>query len=217
MRQLFFALLLLFGITPAIAQITHTAKGPVDQNAEKILKKTSQKFATDAVSFTVTMVNKDSNKKETARMTANVLYKKGKYRVSFDENIIYCDGNATWHWNKEADEVVVNKMSDTQDDLMNPGAILANYSKNFNAKFIRNDENNISIIDLTPKKAKSYYKIRLLINSNSGQLQRMEMHNYDASCGEYHISGFKSGVKVSDNDFIFPKAENPKVEIIDMR
>lgn len=218
MKRIFVMLVMLVaGMTTAMAQITHTAKGHVDQNAERILKKAEQAIASDAVSFTVTMVSKDANKKETARMKADVLYKKGKYRVSFEGNIIYCDGEATWHWNKENDEVVVNKMSDGADDLMNPASILANYSKNFNAKYIRQEENGTAVIDLTPKKTKSYYKIRLFVNANNGQLQRMEMHNYDSTSGEYQISNYKKGMKTADSDFMFPKAQNPKVEIIDMR
>ena len=198
------------------AQITHTAGGgKVDQNADKILKEAAKKFNTGAVSLTVTLVNKDGQKRETGRMKADVLYKGGKYRVTFDGNVIYCDGSSTWHWNKDVDEVTVNAMSSSEDDLMNPGAILANYSKNFNAKFIRKEENGDNIIDLTPKKGKSYHKIRVVINKNTPK--RMEMHNYDSSCGEYHISNFKTGVKCTDSDFVFPKASNPDVEIIDMR
>ena len=202
---------------PAFAQITHTAKGPVDQNAEKILKKAADKFAGEAVSFTVTMVNKDADKKETARMVAEVLYKKGRYRVTFEDNIIYCDGTSTWHWDKAVQEVVVNKMSDSGDDLMNPAMILANYSKNFNAKYIRQEDNGVAIIDLTPKQPKSYYKIRLFINATTGLLKSMEMHNYDSTSGTFQVSNYKSGVKTTDRDFTFQKAENPKVEVIDMR
>lgn len=202
---------------PATAQITHTPKGAVDENAEKTLKKALQQINNNAVSFTVTMVNKDANKKETARQKADVIYNKGKYRATFGENIIYCDGSATWHWNKDANEVVVNNMSSAEDDLMNPAGIIANYKSNFNAKYIRKEQNGNAIIDLTPKKAKSYYKIRLTINANSGVLQKMVMHNYDSSCGEYNITNYKSGVKTNADDFVFPKAQNPKVEIIDMR
>ena len=203
-----------FGLVSA--QITHTPNGgKVDQNADKILKEASKKFNSGTVSLTVTLVNKDGQKRETGRMKADVLYNGGKYRVTFDGNVIYCDGTSTWHWNKDVDEVTVNAMSSNEDDLMNPGAILANYSKNFNAKFIRKEENGDNIIDLTPKKGKSYYKIRVVVNN--GTPKRMEMHNYDSSCGEYLISNFKTGVKSTDSDFTFPKDRNPNVEIIDMR
>ncbi len=217
MKKILLIALLVTGMMPAIGQITHTAKGAVDKNADQILKKASDKLNVGAVSFTVTMINKDASKKETARLTADVLYQKGKYRVTFPGNAIYCDGSATWHWNKEDGEVVVNPMSSSQDDLLNPGALLKNYSKNFRSKFIREEQNGTAIIDLTPLKSKSYYKIRLAIDSKSGLLKRMELHNYDSTSGEYQVSNFKSGVSVTASDFTFPKAQNPGVEIIDMR
>lgn len=217
MKRLIFALTLICSMVPLSAQITHTSNGHVDQNAQKILKKATQKINAGAVSFTVTMTNKDSNKKTTAKEKADVLYDNGKYRVTFGNNIIYCDGTATWHWNKDDNEVVVNNISASEDDLLNPAAILAKHDKNFTAKFIRQEENGNAIIDMTPKKSKSYYKIRLVINANNGILQRMEMHNYDSSCGEYQLSHFKSGVKTTADDFTFSKNKNPNVEIIDMR
>ncbi len=217
MKRLTLLLLALSTIFLANAQITHTSKGQVDQNAEKYLKKAYDKINGGGVSFSVTMVSKDSNKKETARHKADVLFNKGKYRVTFGTNVIYCDGAATWHWDKEVNEVVVNKASTAEDDLMNPAAILANYKKNFNAKFIRKEQNGNAVIDLTPKKSKSYYKIRLIVNAESGIMNKMEVHNYDSSSADYIVSSFKSGVKTSDTDFKFTKSANDGVEIIDMR
>ncbi len=217
MKRLTLLLLALSTIFLANAQITHTSKGQVDQNAEKYLKKAYDKINGGGVSFSVTMVSKDSNKKETARHKADVLFNRGKYRGTFGTNVIYCDGATTWHWDKEVNEVVVNKASTAEDDLMNPAAILANYKKNFNAKFIRKEQNGNAVIDLTPKKSKSYYKIRLIVNAESGIMNKMEVHNYDSSSADYIVSSFKSGVKTSDTDFKFTKSANDGVEIIDMR
>lgn len=216
MKKIVSILFLLALFESASAQITHTpGGGKVDQNADKILKATAKHFNENAVSMTVTMVNKNPHKQESGRMKADVIYRGGKYRVSFDGNTIYCDGSSTWHWNKEVGEVTVNKMSSEEDDLMNPASILANYSKNYTAKFIRQEQNGDNIIDLTPKKNKSYYKIRLTIINNTPR--KMVMHNYDSSSGEFIISNFKTGVKTTDLDFAFPQAQNPNVEIIDMR
>ncbi|MBP5548408.1 MAG: outer membrane lipoprotein carrier protein LolA [Bacteroidales bacterium] len=199
------------------AQITHTKDGSVDQNAEKILKKAAQKINDGTVSFSVTMTNKNPEKKITAKMEANVLYYKGKYRVSFDDNVVYCNGNEIQHWNKGTNELVINNMSEDDDNLMNPANLLANYSKNYKAKFIRQETNGNAVIDLTPKKTKSYYKIRLIINANNGIIQNMEMHNYDSSCGEYKVTNFKGGLKYNESDYTFSKSKNPGVEVIDMR
>ena len=218
MKQLiltFFGLLLWLS---ASAQITHTSSGTVDQQAKQILDKASKKVNTSAVSFSVTMVTKDSDKKETSRMNATVLFNKGKYRVSFADQVMYCDGNALWHWNKAANECVVNPLDALSgEELMNPAALLSSYSTNFRAKYIRTENDGTAVVDLTPKKARSYHKVRLLISSETGIIKRMEIHNYDGSRSEYTVSQFKSGVACKEGDFTFPRTQNPKVEIIDMR
>ena len=197
------------------AQITHTDKGSVDANAEKVLAKAQTKM-NGCVSFTVTMTSRDSDKKESGRQTAQVLFNGGKYRVTFGDQVMYCDGKNVWSWNKKAKEVVVDRMSDSDDDLMNPAKLLSSYKKNYKAKFIRKEQDGTSVVDLTPKSRKSYYRVRLLV-AESGVLKSIEMNNYDSSSAEFKVSAFKSGVKSTEADFVFPAAANKDVEVIDMR
>lgn len=201
----------------ATAQITHTAKGDIDENANKVLKKASSVFEKSAVSFTVTMINRDSQKKETARQKAEVLYSKGRYRVTSSGQTLYCDGKSVWQWDRQTNEVTVNHLAQSSDDLMNPAGLLANHSKSFKAKFIRQEDDGTAVIDLTPFKSKSYYKIRMLINSKNGYIKQMEIHNYDSSEGIYQVSAVKTGAKCTDKDFVFDAAANKGVEVIDMR
>lgn len=211
---LFVAALLVLAV-PASAQITHTAKGDVDANAQKILAKASSKFNASAVSFSVTMVSKDANKKETARQTAQVLFNKGKYRVSVADMVLYSDGKTLWQYDKAAKEVLVNVASTADDDLLNPAGLLTNYAKSYRAKYIRTESDGTNVIDLTPKKARSFHKVRLLI-SEGGVLKKMELHNFDSSSSEYTVSNFKSAVKCADSDFVFDTSTKG-VEVIDMR
>lgn len=202
---------------PLSAQITHTSSGDVDKTAQQLLKKAAAVFDSKAVSFSVTMVNFDTQKKETARATAQVLYSKGRYRVTAPQQVLYSDGKAVWHWNQEVHEVVVNALTDEEDNLVNPAHLLKSYEKNFRPKYIRTEADGTAIVDLQPKKSKSYHKLRLAINEKNGHLIRMEIHNYDGSRGEYRLSAFKTGVRCSDADFVFNAAANKGVEIIDMR
>lgn len=201
----------------ATAQITHTAKGDIDENANKVLKKASSVFEKSVVSFTVTMINRDSQKKVTARQKAEVLYSKGRYRVTSSGQTLYCDGKSVWQWDRQTNEVTVNLLAQSSDDLMNPAGLLANHSKSFKAKFIRQEDDGTAVIDLTPFKSKSYYKIRMLINSKNGYIKQMEIHNYDSSEGIYQVSAVKTGAKCTDKDFVFDAAANKGVEVIDMR
>ena len=197
------------------AQITHTDKGAVDQTANTLLKKAAAKMS-GTVSFSVTVVNLDADKKETFRHKVDILYNAPRYRVKTSELEIYCNGKAVWQLNKPNKEVVITPMTDSDDDITNPARLLSNYSKSFRAKFIREESDGTAIVDLQPMKARSYHKIRLFINSKTGLLKKMEQHNFDSSRGVYTLSNFKN-TKATDADFTFNTKANPGVEVVDMR
>ena len=197
------------------AQITHTDKGVVDQTANTLLKKAAAKMS-GTVSFSVTVVNLDADKKETFRHKVDILYNAPRYRVKTSDLEIYCNGKAVWQLNKPNKEVVITPMTDSDDDITNPARLLSNYSKSFRAKFIREESDGTAIVDLQPMKARSYHKIRLFINSKTGLLKKMEQHNFDSSRGVYTLSNFKN-TKATDADFTFNTKANPGVEVVDMR
>lgn len=197
------------------AQLTHTAQGAVDQTAAAILKKASAKMS-GTVSFSVTIVTLDADKKESFRQKVDVLYNAPRYRVKANGIEIYCDGHAVWQYNQPNKEVVVTPMSDNDDDITNPARLLANYSKSYRAKYIREESDGTAIVDLQPLKAKSFHKIRLFINAKTGLLKKMEQHNFDSSRGIYTLTGFKN-TKSKDADFTFNTKSHPGVEVVDMR
>ncbi len=197
------------------AQITHTDKGAVDQTANTLLKKAAAKMS-GTVSFSVTVVNLDADKKETFHHKVDILYNAPRYRVKTSDLEIYCNGKAVWQLNKPNKEVVITPMTDSDDDITNPARLLSNYSKSFRAKFIREESDGTAIVDLQPMKARSYHKIRLFINSKTGLLKKMEQHNFDSSRGVYTLSNFKN-TKATDADFTFNTKANPGVEVVDMR
>ncbi len=196
------------------AQITHSNQGQVDKTADALMKKAAGKFGN--VSFSVTATVLDSKKKETLRQSAQVLYCKGHYRVTVADQEIICDGTTVWQWNKSAKEVVVNNMSNDDMNLFNPARLLASYDKNFRAKYIRTDDDGTAVVDLQPRSARSFHKIRLFMVEKSGLLRRMEVHKFDSGREVYDISNFKNA-GTSASQFTFDAAKHPGVEVIDMR
>ena len=196
------------------AQITHSNQGQVDKTADALMKKAAGKFGN--VSFSVTATVLDSKKKETLRQLAQVLYCKGHYRVTVADQEIICDGTTVWQWNKSAKEVVVNNMSNDDMNLFNPARLLASYDKNFRAKYIRTDDDGTAVVDLQPRSARSFHKIRLFMVEKSGLLRRMEVHKFDSGREVYDISNFKNA-GTSASQFTFDAAKHPGVEVIDMR
>lgn len=200
-------------VVPAQAQITHSEQGAVDQKADALLKSAAAQFGN--VSFTVTASMLDAQKKENLRQTARVLYCKGRYHVSVADQEVICDGKTVWQWNKTAREVAVTNMSTDDVDLMNPAHLLKNYDKSFRAKYIRSDQ-GVAVIDLQPRSARSFHKIRLFVVEKSGLLQRMEVHKYDSSREVYEITEFKRA-STPASKFTFDPSQHAGVEIIDMR
>lgn len=195
------------------AQITHTSAGAVDETATKVLGKASDRMNSGSFRVPVTVVNYDANKKETFRQQVTITYKSPCYKVVADGIELWCDGTTLWQVNNDTREVVIDKMSASDDDITNPAALLANYQKNYRPKFIR-EENGTSIIDLQPKKGRTFHKLRLFIETATGRLKKIEQHNYDSSRGEYTFGKY-TPVKIAVEAF---KYTAPKgYEIVDMR
>ena len=197
------------------AQITHSNQGQVDKTAAAVIKKAAAKFNGN-VGFGVTATVLDGQQKQTLKQSAQVLYCKGHYRVTVADQEIICDGTTVWQWNKSAKEVVVNNMSSDDMNLFNPALLLANYDKNFRAKYIRTDDDGTAVVDLQPRSARSFHKIRLFIVEKSGLLRRMEVHKFDSGREVYILSNFKN-VGTPASQFTFDATKHPGVEVIDMR
>ncbi|MBQ8702843.1 MAG: outer membrane lipoprotein carrier protein LolA [Bacteroidales bacterium] len=195
------------------AQITHSGQGAVDQKADALLKRAAGQFGN--VSFNVTATMLDAQKKETLRQKAKVLYCKGCYHVTVADQEVFCDGKTVWQWNKTAGEVMVTNMGSDDVDLMNPARLLKNYDKSFRAKYIRTDE-GVAVVDLQPRSARSFHKIRLFVSEKSGMLMRLEVHKYDSSREVYEITEFNKA-HTPASQFTFDAAKHAGVELIDMR
>lgn len=215
MKKTLLVIMATLALIPLRAQITHASQGQLDENATAALKKAAARFEQN-VAFSVTATILDGQKKQLAKHSAQVLYHKGKYRLTMGDQEVVSDGITVWQWNKAAREVTVNKMVDDEVDLLNPGKLLANYQKNFKAKYIRTDEDGSAVIDLSPRSTHSYHKIRLFVAEKDGLLRRIEVHKYDSGREIYDISNFKR-VNTASSSFTFDTSKHPEVEVIDMR
>ena len=98
--------------------------------------------------------------------------------------------------------------------------ILKDWSAQFRAKFIRDEfQNNVqySIVDLTPKTAQSYYRIRVYIGKTSLKIAKVMVYEKDNTIYTYNIEQFKSDIPLDDKLFVFDKTKHPGVEVNDMR
>ena len=126
------------------------------------------------------------------------------------------NGTDVWHINKAAREVTVSPVPPDDDmNLLNPSAMMANSNKNFRAKYIRTDDDGTAIVDLQPRTARSFHKLRLAIDEKSGRLKRLEVHKYDSSREVYEFSNHSHAPAAST--YRYDAAAHAGMELIDMR
>ena len=215
MKRVIVLLIMMVPLLTATAQITHDARGSHDGTADEILKKAAARFD-KSVGFTATVTMTDGSGRQTMQQSARVVYSKGRYRIEAGDQELLSDGKTVWQWNKSTREVMVTAAEGSEDNLLNPAQLLAHWDKQFRAKYIRTEPDGTAVIDLQPRSAHNYHKIRLMVVEKSGLLRRMEVHRFDSGREVYEISGFKN-VSATDSQFVFDEKKHTGVEIIDMR
>jgi outer membrane lipoprotein-sorting protein len=75
----------------------------------------------------------------------------------------------------------------------------------------------VVLVDLSPKKKSSYYKIRLFLDKTTSYIQQIMMYEMDGTIITYTITKFTPNVTVDDAKFTFNKNNYPDVQINDMR
>ena len=213
-RRILFTIAAFFVVLSGYAQNT-------DGGANEMLKKVSAKYqAYTSMQFHYTLkTTKDGKTLNTSQ--GDFALKGNKYRTTFSDQTYFCDGTSIWNYQKSSNEVSVYEYDPSDDEnMMNPQIILKNWEKQFRAKYIRDEfNNNIStaLIDLTPKTAQSYYRIRLFINKANNQILRIALYEKDNTIYTYHIEQFKTNITLADSYFVFDKSKYPGVEVNDMR
>ena len=193
----------------------------VDGGANDLMKKVSQQYQKySSIQFHYTL--KTTKDDKTLGVSQGDFCLKGsKYKTNFAGVRYFCDGVSIWSYDKSANEVSIYEYDpDDDQNLMNPQRILKDWSAQFRAKFIRDEfQNNVqySIVDLTPKTAQSYYRIRVYIVKTSLKIAKIAVYEKDNTIYTYSIEQFKSDIPLDDKIFVFDKSKYPGVEVNDMR
>ncbi len=192
-----------------------------DGGATELLKKVSDKYQSySSMQFRYTLkATKDNKTLHT--ITGDFAIKGSKYRTGFNGQDFFCDGTTIWNYQKETNEVSIYDYDPEDDDnMMNPQRILKNWYAHFRAKYIRDEYvggKSVALIDLTPKTAQSYYRIRLHVDKSGNRIVRISVYDKDNTVYAYYIEQFKANVTLSDGYFVFDKSTYPNVEVNDMR
>ena len=196
--------------------------GQNTKNAKEILDKVSQKtksYSTINLTYSLVHSSPDGANDKT---TGTMLMKGKKYKLSILDNVLYCDGTTLWTHMVEEKEVVVSKADNDDSGMLNPSTVLTMYEKGFKYKFIQDrfeGSRAIYVIDLYPENVEKseYSKVRLSIAKDKSQLWKAEYFAKDGNKYTITVNTFKVNEQIPDASFVFDKAKNPGVKVIDER
>ncbi|MFW6222963.1 MAG: LolA family protein [Bacteroidota bacterium] len=190
-----------------------------DSKSREILNEASSKmqsFEDISLRFTYNMDNNVYDVHEEKSGTA--LMKGEKFRIELGGQVMMSDGKTIWTFLPDAKEVQVAGADENIEN--NPLHILSRWEENYRSKYIRQESvagHNIHIIDLVPKEGKSFFKVRLRIDSKSKQLVILTMYDKNSTTYTYIIEEFKTNTGISDSKFVFDPSKHADVEVIDLR
>jgi outer membrane lipoprotein-sorting protein len=195
-----------------------------DAKAKAILDELSTKtkaYTSIKATFSYTLENKDQKIKETQEGTVTI--KGNKYKLEIAKQEVICDGKAVYTIIKEAKEIQINNMPDPNStESINPSNIFTMYEKGFKHKY---DGEKVEggktyqIISLFPTdpKGKQYHTVKLYIDKNAKQVNKILVLSKDGNNYTYQVKSFTPNTPVEDKIFTYNSSLYPKFEIIDLR
>lgn len=179
----------------------------------------TKSYSTIDIAFTFTIENTAKKVKDTK--TGLACMKGEKYWTDYSGQEVICDGQTVWTYLKENNEVQINADDPNNDQSLNPIKLLTDYDKSYTPKFIKEETRGsiiYQIIDLTPVKAKSFYKVRLEINKPKKQVVNAIIYDKNGThTYTYSVTKFVTNKTIPDSKFTFKTADHPGVEVIDLR
>lgn len=222
MKKIFTLSLLLASFSVLMAQNASSNLGTNDPEAKKILEAVTAKFKSYSsvkAAFSLKIENSagkvQGEKKGTAYMKGN------QYKVELSDQEIFCDAKNVWTYDKNSNEVQVNKF-DASASSFTPQKIFTNfYDKDFLYKL--NGEKKeagktLQEIELTPTdKSKAFFKILAFVDKVSKTIVSTKLFEKNGNRYVYSVTTFSPNVKLDNNLFVFDAKKYPGVEVIDLQ
>lgn len=216
MKKLYLAIAFVSTGFVAMAQTTN------DPEAKKVLDAVSAKFKTfTSVKAGFSYKVENSAGKALSTKSGTILMKGTKYKVTFGEQEIFCDGKTVWNYDKTANEVTISNL-DASGGTITPQKLFTNfYDKDFLYKM--NGEKKVGTktiqeIEMTPTdKSKAFHKVYVMVDKTAKTLYSTKVLENSGSKYTYTISSMSTNTAMQDNQFVFDKTKYPGVEVVDLR
>ena len=189
------------------------------QDSKKILDLVSEEtksWKNISIDFELLYNNKDEEVFE--KKIGNVVFEQEKFKLELDNQIVVCNGEYQWIYNKESNEVQIIEY-DKNNDFFNPKRLLSIYENEYEIKndLNYNEKSNLfQKIDLFPiKNDNELLKLSLIIDVKNKRISKIEAIENVGSVITYNFLNYKFNIE--NLVFDFDTSLYDDIYIIDLR
>lgn len=141
-----------------------------------------------------------------------------KFTLQTSSTSTWYDGKTMWTYNAKNAETTLMTPTPQEVAEANPLSLVNTYSANFTAAFAKSHAKGSKTIILTPKTKKlGYQSVHVTIPDGSAFPSKLVVIPTSGQKMSVSITQVKTGQKLPDATFVYPKTKYPKVEIVDLR
>lgn len=189
------------------------------QSADELLQRLERTYNGHTgleAEFTQTMSSAYSDFQES--FSGTLLLKGNRYRVETDRQTLVTDGDVTWIYSVEDNQVLINKNVDSEEALA-VNQLFSDYASRFDATGVDTETvrgQRHFVLHLTPKDADSFFaSVTLWMRASDNILSRIEIVDQNQTTMSFDLSNVDLNARVDDRAFTFSPPAG--AEVIDLR
>lgn len=192
-----------------------------DQKAKSILDQVSQKtkaYKSITADFQFIMDNSEVDIHEENK--GKIIIQGDAYKLNVSGVEIFSDGTNQWTYMKEANEVNISDVSDTDESTINPATIFTIYEQGYTNTYLgefTSDSKKTYKIEMVPDEVKEFTRVILEVDQNTYQIVSAVMTGTDDNTYTIKVAKMNTSKDYPASTFVFNTKKHSDVDVIDMR
>lgn len=191
-----------------------------DAKAKEILDKVAQKAKTyENLKFKFEYRMQDKEHKIDNTIPGVIVMKGDMYNLQIMGRNVITNGITIWTHDPDAEEIQISNV-DKSNNSFAFLKIITSVGDKYKSKYIKSikeDGKSYEIIDLTPIKGESYYKIRVKIDNSLSSITEAVIYEKDNITYTFEVVKFEINLKLPAGYFEMKPANFPDSEVVDLR
>lgn len=189
------------------------------QSADALLEALSRTYNEHTglrAEFTQTMSSAYSDFTES--FSGTLLLKGNRYRVETERQTLVTDGNITWIYNADENQVLINQNADSEDAL-SVDQLFSGYAARFDAGRVETESlggRRHHVLHLNPKDSASFFAaVTVWMRADDNVISRIRIVDQNDTTMLFELRNVDLNARVDEQAFTFSPPQG--VEVIDLR